>query len=50
MLVYHVGENGWTQVWRGDTTDMYYKYYPLEAPLSQTTEEGPLEEVKGEGA
>ena len=29
--VYHVGENGWTQVWKGDTTDMYYNYYPLPA-------------------
>ena len=26
--VYHVGENGWTQVWKGDTPDMFYGYYP----------------------
>ena len=26
--VYHVGENGWTQVWKGDTHDMFYGYYP----------------------
>ena len=29
--VYHVGEKGWTQVWRGDTNDMYYGYYPIKA-------------------
>jgi len=28
--VYHVGENGWTQVWSQDTHDMFYKYYPVE--------------------
>ena len=26
--VYHVGPNGWTQVHRGDTTQMFYEYYP----------------------
>lgn len=26
--VYHVTESGWKQVWRGDTSDMYYEYYP----------------------
>jgi 20S proteasome subunit beta 5 len=26
--VYHVKEDGWVQVWAGDTTDMYYNYYP----------------------
>ena len=26
--MYHVGPNGWTQVWAGDTTEMFYKYYP----------------------
>ena len=30
VIVYHVGEKGWTQVWRGDTNDMYYGYYPLK--------------------
>jgi hypothetical protein len=25
-----VGENGWTKVWSGDTTDMYYQYYPVQ--------------------
>ena len=30
FIVYHVGENGWTQVWRGDTNDMFYGYYPLK--------------------
>ena len=29
-IVYHVSEKGWTQVWRGDTNDMYYGYYPLK--------------------
>jgi 20S proteasome subunit beta 5 len=29
--VYHVGENGWTQVFRGDNNDTYYECYPLEA-------------------
>lgn len=28
--MYHVGENGWTHVWAGDTTDMYYEYYPVK--------------------
>jgi hypothetical protein len=28
--VYHVGENGWTKVWSGDTTEMFYEYYPVE--------------------
>jgi hypothetical protein len=28
--VYHVGENGWTKVWSGDTTEMFYGYYPVE--------------------
>ena len=26
--VYHVGPDGWTQVHRGDTTQMFYEYYP----------------------
>lgn len=26
--VYHVKEDGWVQVWAGDTTDMYYNHYP----------------------
>ena len=30
ILVYHVGPNGWTKVWSGDTTNMYYEYYPLK--------------------
>jgi 20S proteasome subunit beta 5 len=48
--VYHVGENGWTKVWAGDTTSMYYNYYPLDAPLSTSvvTEDG--EEEKKNGA
>jgi hypothetical protein len=47
FVVYHVGPNGWTQVWRGDTTEMYYNYYPLEAPLSTpVVVEGGAEEVK----
>jgi 20S proteasome subunit beta 5 len=44
--VYHVGPNGWTKVWAGDTTDMYYKYYPLEAPLSTPLVTEGSEEVK----
>jgi len=28
--VYHVSENGWTKVWSGDTTEMFYEYYPVE--------------------
>lgn len=36
--VYHVGPNGWTQVWAGDTTDMFYKYYPIKDPKSVETE------------
>lgn len=39
ITVYHVGPNGWTQVWAGDTTDMYYKYYPLKNTKSIETEE-----------
>jgi 20S proteasome subunit beta 5 len=27
--VYHVGPNGWTQVNRGDTMEMYFRYYPV---------------------
>ena len=27
--MYYVSEKGWTQVWAGDTTDMYYGYYPI---------------------
>ena len=37
--VYYVSEKGWTQVWKGDTTDMYYGYYPITRPLLQTTPE-----------
>lgn len=33
--VYHVGEHGWTQVWRGDTNDMYYGYYPVKGKAGQ---------------
>jgi hypothetical protein len=36
--VYHVGPNGWTQVWAGDTTDMFYKYYPIKDSKSVETE------------
>ena len=32
-IVYYVSEKGWTQVWAGDTTDMYYGYYPIERKL-----------------
>ena len=49
LAVYHVGENGWTQVWAGDTTEMYYKYYPLEAAVSAAAvqeQEGGEEEKK----
>lgn len=28
--VYHVGEQGWTKVWSGDTTEMFYEYYPVQ--------------------
>ena len=42
--VYHVGPNGWTQVWAGDTTDMFYKYYPLK---NTKTIEVEKEEVPG---
>ena len=31
--VYHVKEDGWVQVWKGDTTDMYW-YYPRASSLS----------------
>jgi hypothetical protein len=34
--VYHVGPNGWTQVWKGDTTDMYYNYYPIKKDEMET--------------
>ena len=46
--VYYVSEKGWTQVWKGDTTDMYYGYYPITRPMLQTTpEEGEkVEEAK----
>ena len=33
--VYHVGPNGWTKVWSGDTTPMYYNYYPLPEKSSE---------------
>jgi len=37
--VYHVKEDGWVQVWRGDTTDMYYNYYPKgKFPESEATD------------
>jgi 20S proteasome subunit beta 5 len=26
--LYHVGPNGWTKIWSGDTNEMYYNYYP----------------------
>jgi hypothetical protein len=42
--VYHVTENGWVQVWSGDTTPMYYEYYPLKA--KKQTESGGEEEMK----
>lgn len=43
--VYHVTENGWVKVWSGDTTPMYYNYYPIktkgegggEEEMKQTT-------------
>ena len=38
VSVYHVGPNGWTQVWAGDTTDMFYKYYPIKDSKSVETE------------
>ena len=44
--VYHVGPNGWTQVWAGDTTEMFYKYYPIEGPLKTKT----IEQHGSEGA
>lgn len=48
LAVYHVGENGWTQVWAGDTTKMYYNYYPAEGGGPAAVEEG--EEEKKNGA
>jgi 20S proteasome subunit beta 5 len=27
--VYYVGPNGWQKVWSGDTTQMFYEYYPV---------------------
>ena len=36
--VYHVGENGWTKVWSGDTTEMYYGYYPVETKIAGAEE------------
>jgi hypothetical protein len=49
LLVYHVTENGWVQVWSGDTTSMYYEYYPLKVQkqIAQTSEtSGGEEEMK----
>jgi hypothetical protein len=28
--VYHVGPDGWRKVWSGDTTEMFYEYYPVQ--------------------
>lgn len=41
-------ENGWVQVWSGDTTPMYYEYYPLKVQQRITSEEngGGEEEMK----
>ena len=48
FVVYHVTENGWVQVWSGDTTPMYYEYYPLKVQKRITSEEsgGGDEEMK----
>ena len=45
--VYHVGPNGWTQVWAGDTTDMFYKYYPLKNTKTIEAEKEVVEPRKG---
>jgi cytochrome b subunit of formate dehydrogenase len=50
--VYHVGPNGWTQVWAGDTTDMFYKYYPLKTTKSidEDKEKEVVSKIGGHGA
>lgn len=50
--VYHVGPNGWTQVWAGDTTDMFYKYYPLKPTKSidENLEKEVVSKIGGHGA
>mmetsp|Transcript_1062 Transcript_1062/g.1184 ORF Transcript_1062/g.1184 Transcript_1062/m.1184 type:complete len:295 (+) Transcript_1062:197-1081(+) len=50
--VYHVGPNGWTQVWAGDTTDMFYKYYPLKTTKSidEDKEKAVVSKIGGHGA
>jgi hypothetical protein len=30
-----VRENGWVKVWSGDTTPMYYNYYPLKVKAEE---------------
>ena len=36
--MYHVGANGWTQVHKGDTNDMYYGYYPIQPKVIEAGE------------
>jgi hypothetical protein len=53
FLVYHVGPNGWTQVWAGDTTDMFYKYYPLKKntkSIDENLEKEVVSKIGGHGA
>jgi hypothetical protein len=46
FLVYFVNEKGWTHVWAGDTTDMYYEYYPIERKLIKNQpQESELEKI-----
>ena len=37
--VYFVGEDGWTQVHRGDTTDYFYKCYPVAPRIAREGDE-----------
>lgn len=46
--MYHVTENGWVKVWSGDTTPMYYEYYPIKAKNTPqvSQQEGGEDEMK----
>lgn len=35
--VYHVREEGWVQVFRGDVNDLHYKYHPVDARAASKT-------------
>ena len=53
MAVYLVMEKGWEKVWSGDTTDMYYGYYPLppRAPVTHpSASDGVQEEKDSQGS